>query len=92
MPTNREFSRERLRRYGGFQIPLLSDPDHSVALSYGVWKPVPGGDPDDGEPLHGTFVIDRGGAVRWANIGDRPFGDIDALLAELDHSARGQAR
>ncbi len=79
-----ELTRERMRKYGSLKIPLLSDPDHSVALAYGVWKPIPASSPDDGEALHGTFLIDRGGALRWANISDRPFRDIDALLAELD--------
>ncbi len=79
-----EFSRERMRKLGSFQIPLLSDSSHAVASAFGVWKPVPGGNPDDGEALHGTFIVDRGGSVRWAFIGDRPFTDIDALLDELD--------
>ncbi len=80
-----EVSRERMRRFGGFEMPLLSDPDHRVALSYGVFKPFPDGDPNEGEPLHGTFLVDRAGSIRWAYVGDRPFADIDALLAELDH-------
>jgi len=81
------FSRERMRRFGDFQIPLLSDSGHVVALAYGVWKPFPGGDKDDGEALHGTFIVDRGGLIRWVYIGDRPFANIDALLAALDPPA-----
>ncbi len=78
-----EFSMERMRQFGGFQIPLLSDPDHAVSSAYGVWKAVPGGEKDDGEALHGTFIVDRDGTVRWAYLGDRPFTDIEALLTEL---------
>lgn len=81
------FSRERIRKFGGFQFPLLSDPDHTVSRNYGVWKTLPGGDPDVGEALHGSFIIDRGGLVRWAAVGDRPFTDINALVAELDRLA-----
>jgi len=81
-----EFSIDRMRKFGGFQIPLLSDPDRAVSSVFGAWKTVPGGDKDDGEPLHGTFLIDRKGMVRWAYLGDRPFTDITALLAELDQS------
>ncbi len=84
-----DLTRERMRKYGSLEIPLLSDPDHAVALAYGVWKPIPASSPDEGEALHGTFLIDRGGALRWANISDRPFRDVDALLAELD-SASGR--
>jgi peroxiredoxin len=79
-----ELSAKGTRRFGSFQFPLLSDPDHAVASSYGVWKPLPGGNPNEGETLHGTFLVDRGGSIRWAHVGDRPFRDIDALLAELD--------
>ena len=38
-----EFSLERMRKYGEFQIPLLSDADHAVSSTYGVWKAAPGG-------------------------------------------------
>jgi len=76
-----ELSQERMRRFGSFRIPLLSDSNHAVSKAFGVWKPDPAGNPDDGEALHGTFIVGRGGSVRWAYIGDRPFTDIDALLA-----------
>jgi peroxiredoxin len=79
-----EFSMDRMRQFGGFHIPLLSDLDHVVASAYGVWKPIPGGEKDDGEALHGTFVIDRDGLVRWAYVGNRPFTDIESLLTELE--------
>ncbi len=79
-----EFSQERMSKYGHFQIPLLSDPAHAVATAFGAWKPIPGGEKDDGEALHGTFLIDRGGSIRWVYLGDRPFEDIEALLDELD--------
>ncbi len=78
-----ELSRERMRRFGSFHIPHLSDSNHAVSSAFGVWKPLPGGNPDDGEALHGTFIVARGGSVRWASMGDRPFTDIDALLAEI---------
>jgi peroxiredoxin len=78
------FSMERMRKYGAFQIPLLSDSDRSISRTYGVWKPAPGSDNSDGEAQHGTFVVDRDGIVQWAYVGDRPFTDIDALLAAVD--------
>ena len=58
-------------------------PTTTVASAYGVWKANPGGDKDDGEALHGTFIVDRDGLVRWAYVGDRPFTDIEAILTEL---------
>jgi peroxiredoxin len=85
-----ESSRQRLNRFGDFRVPLLSDTDHATALAYGAWKPVPGAGKDDGEPLHGTFIIDRDGLVRWAYLGDRPFTDIEALLYECSRLAKAQ--
>ena len=79
-----EFSRERTSRYGGFHFPLLSDHDHAVALAYGVWNVGPQGNADAAMALHGTFIIDRDGVVRWVHVGDRPFADVDALLIELE--------
>ena len=87
-----EVSRRRAGRFGELAIPSLSDPDHSVATAYGAWKPIHGGSTDDGEALHGTFLIDRDGTIRWAYLGDRPFDDIEALLAELDRSRRDIGR
>jgi peroxiredoxin len=87
-----EVSRQRARRFGGLAIPLLSDPDHAVATAYGAWKPIPGGDKDDGNALHGTFIIDPDGTIRWAYLGDRPFNDIEAILAELPHRERETER
>jgi hypothetical protein len=34
------------------------------------------------QPLHGTFVIDAQGQVRWRNISDRPFNDPALVLTE----------
>lgn len=79
-----EFSAERIHRYGDFQIPLLSDGDRAASMAYGVWRAIPGDRTDDGEALHGTFIVNRQGLVRWVHVGDRPFTDIEALLTELD--------
>jgi peroxiredoxin len=79
-----EFSRERTCRFGGFHFPLLSDHDHAVSLAYGVWNVGRQGDAAAAEALHGTFIIDRDGVVRWVHVGDRPFADVDALLIELE--------
>ena len=79
-----EFSLERIRRYGDFQIPLLSDGDRAASSAFGVWKEAPTGGTDNWEAQHGTFIVDRDGLVHWAYVSNRPFTDIDALLTELD--------
>jgi peroxiredoxin len=79
-----ESSRQRLDRFSDFRVPLLSDIDHTTALAYGAWLRFPGTGEEDGEPLHGTFIVDRNGLVQWVYVGNRPFGDVEALLDELD--------
>jgi hypothetical protein len=32
--------------------------------------------------LHGTFLIDADGKVRWQDIGHEPFNEVDFLLEE----------
>ena len=53
---------------GGFAFPLLSDAKLDVFKAYGCITP-------DNQPLHGTFLIDAQGRVRWRDISNRPFND-----------------
>lgn len=57
-------------------IPLLANPDHEVFKTYRCW------DDFERQPLHGTFLIDAEGRVRWQDIGHEPFNDADFLLNE----------
>ncbi|TWU49204.1 peroxiredoxin family protein [Rubripirellula reticaptiva] len=57
-------------------IPLLSDAKQHVFKSFGCW------DDFESQPLHGTFLIDAAGNVRWQDIGYEPFMDIDFLVNE----------
>ncbi len=57
-------------------VPLLSDADHHVFKSFQCW------DDFEDQPLHGTFLIDSRGRVRWQDIGYEPFIDADFLLEE----------
>jgi peroxiredoxin len=66
---------------GGFAFPLLSDAKLDVFKAYGCITP-------DNEPLHGTFLIDTQGRVRWRDISNTPFSDPDALLAEAKQLLR----
>ena len=60
-----------------FPMPLLPDPDFTLFKAYGVF--------DDFEniPLHGTFLIDRRGEVRFQKIAAEPFLDVDFLKGEV---------
>jgi hypothetical protein len=33
-------------------------------------------------PLHGTFLIDGRGLLRWHDVGPEPFNDVDFVLRE----------
>ena len=58
----------------GFGFPLLADfwPHGAVAAAYGCF------DEERGTALRGTFVIDRGGVVRWKSVSRAPEGrDLD---------------
>ena len=59
-----------------FPFLLLADAKREVFKRYGCI------DASD-SPLHGTFVLDRQGRVRWSNIGMEPYLDVERVLAEI---------
>lgn len=67
---------EKSKNEGGFRFPLLSDKSLETFKSFRAF--------DDFEdlPLHGTFLIDGQGLVRWQDIGFEPFTDPKFLLTE----------
>lgn len=77
-----DVTRQRYQKYGAFHFPVLSDPGFKVSEKYGTFAPskVAG---EDGNQLHGTFLIDRRGHVVWANRGDQPFTENRTLLREI---------
>jgi peroxiredoxin len=80
-----EETQERFRMYGAFDFSVLSDPSNSVATQYGTYMPaVKAG--EDGNLMHGTFVIDKKGHVVWANRGDGPFTENRTILVELSNA------
>lgn len=77
-----ETTRERYKQYGAFGFPVLTDPGFKVAQGYHTFAPGKA-EGEDGNQLHGTFVIDRRGHVAWANRGDQPFTENRTLLIEI---------
>ena len=74
---NREQVADSLTTFeGDFPIPLLADPTLAAFKSYRAF--------DDFEeiPLHGTFLIDENGLVRWQDISYEPFMENEFLLKE----------
>ncbi len=66
------------KNYSGdeISIPLVANPELDVFKAYRAY--------DDFEdlPLHGTFLVDAEGRIRWQDISYDPFMDIDFLLSE----------
>ena len=79
-----ETTKQRFAKYGAFDFPVLSDPGNKVAQTYGVFRPKPMS--DEGDLMHGTFVIDRKGKIIWINAGDEPFTENRTLLVEIARS------
>jgi peroxiredoxin/tetratricopeptide (TPR) repeat protein len=57
-------------------FPLLADPE---LAAFKAWRCF---DDFESMPLHGTFLVDGDGRVRWQDISFEPFTQVDWLLAE----------
>jgi peroxiredoxin len=80
-PDSSEETSKKFAKYGAFAFPVLSDPDNKVATAWSVFAPRTPTTPEI--LLHGTFIIDRSGVVRWYHYRREPFTDNAALLLEL---------
>ena len=58
------------------EFPLYSDGDQQVFKAFRCW------DDFEDQALHGTFLIDANGRVRWQDISYEPFMDAEFLLEE----------
>ena len=69
-------SLEKLGPKEAVPFSLAADPEMNVFKSYRAF--------DDFEdmPLHGVFLIDAQGQIRWHDIGYEPFTDVKFLLEE----------
>ena len=76
-----EDTAKKFAKYGMFTFPVLSDPDNKLAAAYTVFAPA--GKTSGEVLLHGTFVIDRDGIVRWCHYAHEPFTDNATLLVEV---------
>ena len=57
-------------------LSLLSDAENHVFKTFRCW------DDFEDQPLHGTFLIDARGQVRWQDISHEPFTDASFVLEE----------
>lgn len=59
-------------------FPVLADPEHTA---FRAWRCY---DEFESLPLHGTFLIDTQGRVRWQDLGAAPFVQFDWLQREAE--------
>jgi peroxiredoxin len=59
-----------------FPMPMIADPSLTLFKAYRAH------DDFEGSPLHGTFLIDAHGGVRFHRIGADPFLDVDFIKKE----------
>ena len=57
-------------------IRLASDKSNAVFKKFRAY------DDFENQPLHGTFLVDGQGKIRWQDIGYEPFMDHEFLLSE----------
>ncbi|HNC97649.1 MAG TPA: peroxiredoxin family protein, partial [Myxococcota bacterium] len=67
---------QKASQKGGFPFPIVSDEPLTAFKAFRAY--------DDFEqmPLHGTFLVDGEGRVRWQDIGPDPFTDFKFLVGE----------
>ncbi len=73
---NLQILRDNSEDTDGFPFPLVSDAGLRVFKAYRAF------DDFENQPLHGTFLIDGDGLVRWQDISYEPFNNPDFLLKE----------
>ncbi len=61
---------------GGFPFPLAADSSREVFKQFRAY------DGFENTPLHGVFLVDSAGLVRWRDVSFEPFTDMKFLLAE----------
>jgi len=66
----------KLEEAGQFPFPLLADPSMELFKRYNCY------DDFEKSPIHGTFLIDGKGQIRWQDISADPFMDAAFLLKE----------
>ena len=73
---------EQVKKMKPFPFPILANPDLKAFKSWRAF--------DDFEdmPLHGTFLVDGTGTLRWMDTGFTPFTDAKFVLTEAQRLLR----
>ncbi len=76
---NEQDLRDQLIGFGGaFPIQnFVADPDRHL------FQQLDAIDEKNDQSLHGTFLVDGVGRIRWSNVGEHPFMEFESLLSEV---------
>jgi peroxiredoxin len=69
-------TQEQAREGEGFPFPLVADPARRVFREFKAY------DGFEDVPLHGVFLLDPDGRIRWQDVGYEPFEDVHFLVEE----------
>ena len=74
--TVEQYQAELKDKQASFPFPLVADPEYQAFKAYRAF------DDFEDAPLHGTFLIDGAGRIRWQDISYEPFMEAEFLLEE----------
>ena len=74
---DREGLKKSLNNFDG-ELPIRLASDHKLE----IFKSFRAHDDFENQPLHGTFLIDTQGRIRWQDVSYEPFMEADFLLKE----------
>lgn len=77
---------EKAKVSGGFPFPLVADGTRETFRAYRAY------DGFEGVPLHGVFLVDGAGLIRWQDISHEPFTDVKFLLSEAKRQLHWQGQ
>lgn len=75
-PEDLPWTARRAGTDGKTPFPVVSDESKAGFKAFGAY------DDFEERPLHGTYLVDAAGRVRWQDIGAEPYTDVKFLLAE----------
>ncbi len=75
-PEDLPWTARRAGTDGKTPFPVVSDESRAGFKAFGAY------DDFEDRPLHGTFLVDARGQVRWQDIGAEPYTDVKFLLGE----------
>ncbi|MBL9126952.1 MAG: redoxin domain-containing protein [Verrucomicrobiales bacterium] len=81
-PEDLPWTARRAGKDGKTPFPVVSDEKLTGFRAFGAF------DDFEDRALHGTFLVDAAGKVRWQDIGPEPYTDVTFLLAEAKRLLR----